>query len=113
MRMRIPFTHLAATVGREDRLVRGCVAMSLLLMASFPVMASRGLNPITVGFVGLVLYFAVTAVSGRDPLYVHFGIDTLTEGDRESLPFGRLFIKEDPAQVVDVRHSRESPTAAS
>jgi len=112
MRMRIPFKDLDATVGREDRLVRGCVAMSLLLMAGFPVLASRGLNPITVGFVGLVLYFALTAAYGRDPLYVHFGIDTRTEGDRESLPFGLLFIHEEPAEAVDVLNPRESPTAS-
>ena len=112
--MSIPFLHLPVTVGREDRLVRGCIAFSLLMMASFPVLASRGLTPITIGFMSLVLYFTVTAVFGRDPLYTHFGIDTIADSGSQSSPVAGLFAKEAPdplvdVRVVDVRHSNESP----
>ena len=112
--MSVPFLHLPATVGREDRIVRGAIAFSLLLLASFPVLASRDLTPITIGFMGLVLYFAVTAALGRDPLYAHFGIDT--SGDQGSQPPAGDFHTEagpDPVvdfRVVDVRDSNESPT---
>lgn len=64
------------TVGREDRVVRACIALSLLLMAGFAVVASRGLGFATLVFVLIGLYFAVTAASGRDPLYDRFDIDT-------------------------------------
>ncbi len=112
--MSIPFMHLPATVGREDRLVRGCIAFSLLLLASFPVLASRGLTPITIGFLSLVLYFTVTAVLGRDPLYAHFGIDTGVESGSQSSPVDGLFTEKGPdpvvdVRVVDVRDSNESP----
>ena len=33
--MRIPFIHGIGRVGREDRLVRGCIVLSLLLLVGF------------------------------------------------------------------------------
>lgn len=113
--MSIPFPHLPATVGREDRIVRGAIAFSLLLLASFPVLASRDLTPTTLGFMSLVLYFIVTAVLGRDPLYAHFGIDTSDDRRSQSPPAGGFFTEMGPdpvadVRVVDVRDSSESPS---
>ncbi len=76
-------THFTgrSTVGREDRLVRGCVAFSLVLMALFVVLAAEGV--VLSGFVLLAIggYFTITAVTGWDPVYLRFGIDT--RGDDE------------------------------
>lgn len=66
------------TVGREDRLVRASVALSLALMAIFAVLASGGVGVVTVLFVALGGYLVFTAVRGWDPLYLRFGIDTRT-----------------------------------
>jgi hypothetical protein len=74
--MRIPFTHGPGTVGREDRLVRGCIALSFLLLAGFAVVMSGQSGVISIGFVVLGGYFALTAALGRDPFYAHFDIDT-------------------------------------
>jgi Inner membrane protein YgaP-like, transmembrane domain len=79
--MRIPFTHGPATVGREDRLVRSCVALSLLLLAGFAVAMSGRPSPVSIMFLALGLFFSVTAVLGRDPLYAHFGIDTRSDSE--------------------------------
>lgn len=71
------------TVGREDRLVRGCVALSLFLLAVFAVLASGGVGFVSVVIFALGGYFAVTAVKGWDPGYVRFGIDTRTDPQTE------------------------------
>ncbi len=62
-------------VGREDRLVRAGIALSLLLMAGFSIF-SGGVGIISVIFALLGTYFVVTAALGRDPIYAHFGVDT-------------------------------------
>jgi len=100
--MRITRTWGSITVGREDRLVRGCVSFSLLLLAGFAVAASGGLGFITAVFGLLGIYFAVTSVSGRDPFYRRFGIDT--HGGQEGEPGGQI------RTVLDLRE--EQPAAA-
>jgi hypothetical protein len=84
--MRIPFTQGPGTVGREDRLVRGCIALSFLLLAGFAVVMSGQSSVITLVFVVLGLYFTLTAALGRDPFYAHFDIDTRTDAPREAAP---------------------------
>lgn len=101
--MRIPFTHGPGTVGREDRLVRGCIALSFLLLAGFAVVMSGQSSVISIGFAVLGVYFALTATLGRDPFYAHFDIDTragaqwvtdITESDAW---------EPGPTEVVDLR----------
>jgi hypothetical protein len=84
--MRIPFIHGPGAVGREDRLVRGCIALSFLLLAGFAVVMSGQSSAITIVFGVLGLYFTVTSALGRDPLYAHFAIDTRRDAPRESAP---------------------------
>ena len=84
--MRIPFIHGPGRVGREDRLVRGCIALSFLLLAGFAVVMSGQSSVITIVFVVLGLYFTLTAALGRDPLYAHFDIDTRTDATHEPAP---------------------------
>jgi hypothetical protein len=84
--MRIPFTQGPGTVGREDRLVRGCIALSFLLLAGFAVVMSGQSSVITIVFVVLGLYFTLTAALGRDPFYAHFDIDTRTDAPRVAAP---------------------------
>jgi hypothetical protein len=84
--MRIPFIHGAGRVGREDRLVRGCIALSFLLLAGFAVVMSGESSVISIVFVVLGLFFTVTAALGRDPFYAHFDIDTRTDAPHETEP---------------------------
>jgi hypothetical protein len=84
--MRIPFTHGSGRVGREDRLVRACIALSFLLLAGFAVVMSGQSSVITIVFVVLGLYFTLTAALGRDPFYAHFDIDTRTDAPRVAAP---------------------------
>lgn len=92
---RAPHEH---TVGREDRLVRGCVALSLALMAVFAVLASGGIGLVALAFVALAGFFGFTAATGWDPWYIRFGIDTRATAQddeedragRERIPFREL-----------------------
>ncbi len=84
--MHIPFTHGPGTVGREDRLVRGCIALSLLLLAGFSVVMSGRSGVISIAFLLLGLYFTLTAALGRDPFYARFGIDTRTDAQPAAAP---------------------------
>jgi hypothetical protein len=84
--MRIPFIHSPGTVGREDRLVRGCIALSFLLLAGFALVMSGRSSPITLVFVVLGSYFTLTAALGRDPLYAHFAIDTRRDAPSDAAP---------------------------
>ena len=97
LRERIPHTitdHVqssvtASNVGREDRLVRGCIALSLVLLGGFTLIGSDSLNLITLTFLLLGGYFALTAVLGSDPGYQRAGIDTRTDAElAESAPIG-------------------------
>ena len=103
--MRIPFIHGAGRVGREDRLVRGCIALSFLLLAGFAVVMSGESSVISIVFVVLGLYFTVTAALGRDPFYAHFDIDTRTDAPHETEP--QVYEPWPPLQhrVVDLRDS--------
>lgn len=67
---------MSRNVGREDRVVRACVALSLLLMGGFAVAASGAFEAATIGFAILAGYFVVTAAVGWDPLYAWQRIDT-------------------------------------
>jgi hypothetical protein len=87
--MHIPFTHGPGTVGREDRLVRGCIALSLVLLAGFSVALSGRSGVISIAFLLLGMYFALTAALGRDPLYARFGIDTRTDAQLAPEPQGQ------------------------
>jgi len=78
------------------------VSFSLLLLAGFAVAASGGLGFITAVFGLLGIYFAVTSVSGRDPFYRRFGIDT--HGGQEGEPGAQI------RTVLDLRE--EQPAAA-
>lgn len=77
--------HLAdlqahCTVGREDRLVRGCIAFSLVLLAGFAVLAGG----LSLGAFGLLLpggYFAITAITAWDPAYERLNIDTRSDDE--------------------------------
>lgn len=80
--MRFSIDRGAANLGREDRLVRACVALSLALMGVFVLLAARHLSLGFVGFAALAAYFAVTAALAWDPMYQHLGMDTRPEGSR-------------------------------
>jgi hypothetical protein len=84
--MRIRFIHGPGRVGREDRLVRGCIALSFLLLAGFAVVMSGQSSVIGILFVVLGLFFTLTAAVGRDPFYAHFDIDTRTDAPHETEP---------------------------
>ena len=108
--MRIPFIHGAGRVGREDRLVRGCIALSFLLLAGFAVVMSGESSVISIVFVVLGLYFTVTAALGRDPFYAHFDIDTRTDAPHATEPHEpepHVYEPWPPLQhrVVDLRDS--------
>jgi hypothetical protein len=108
--MRIPFIHGAGRVGREDRLVRGCIALSFLLLAGFAVVMSGESSVISIVFVVLGLYFTVTAALGRDPFYAHFDIDTRRDAPHETEPQvyePQVYEPWPPLQhrVVDLRDS--------
>ncbi len=111
--MRIPFTSGPGTVGREDRLVRGSIALSFLLLVGFAVVMSGQSNVISIVFAVLGLYFAVTAAVGRDPLYAHFEIDTRTVAPQETEP--QVYEPWPPLQhrVVDLRDSDTDLNAGS
>jgi hypothetical protein len=85
MDTRLPFARTRASlhrnVGREDRLVRGCIALSMLLLGGFAVALSGGLGVFSVALVVLLGYFAATAAVGWDPLYAWGGIDTRTDAE--------------------------------
>lgn len=88
--MKISNDHHDANLGREDRLVRGCVAFSLALLGLFTVLASGRITLVLVGFLALTGYVAWTAWTGRDPLYARLGVDTrirrVETDDREREP---------------------------
>jgi hypothetical protein len=109
--MRIPFIHGAGRVGREDRLVRGCIALSFLLLAGFAMVMSGQYSVISIVFVVLGLYFALTAAVGRDPFYAHFDIDTRTDAPHGTEP--QEFEPWPPLQhrVVDLRDSETDLSA--
>ena len=79
--MHIPFVQDPATIGREDRLVRGCVALSLLLLGGFSILTSGGLALVPLVFLALAGYFTATSLTGRDPVYAATGIDTRTDAE--------------------------------
>ncbi len=67
-------------VGREDRLVRAAIALSLVLMGLFTLAASGRPSVVVVGFALLATYFAVTAITARDPLYDRLDVTTRPRG---------------------------------
>jgi hypothetical protein len=84
--MRLPFDSAAGpllhrNVGREDRLVRGCIALAMLLLGGFAVALSGQLGLFTIVLVAMLGYFAGTAAVGWDPLYTWGGIDTRTDAE--------------------------------
>ena len=117
--MRIPFIHGAGWVGREDRLVRGCIALSFLLLAGFALVMSGQSSVISIVFVVLGVYFTLTAALGRDPLYAHFDIDTRADALHETEPHEYEYEPWPPLQhrVVDLRDSdsdtHAGPTGSS
>ncbi|HYO17152.1 MAG TPA: DUF2892 domain-containing protein [Dermatophilaceae bacterium] len=101
--MRSPFTSSPGTVGREDRLVRGGIALSLLLLAGFAVTMSGSAGPISIVFGILGVYFSVTAALGRDPLYAYSGIDTRTDSEVARATATSEVRAEEPDRVLDLR----------
>ena len=79
--MHIPFVQDPTTIGREDRLVRGCVALSLLLLGGFSILTSGGVALVPLVFLALAGYFTATSLTGRDPVYTVTGIDTRTDAE--------------------------------
>lgn len=73
-------------VGREDRLVRGCVAFSLLLLGGFALVTSGSISVTAVGFALFAGYSAGTAALGRDPLYARLGIHTRSQAELGPVP---------------------------
>lgn len=104
--MRIPFTSGPGTVGREDRLVRACIALSLLLLAGFAIVMSGDVSAIGIAFLALGAYFSVTAALGRDPFYGHFGIDTRTDSEPAPIARGRDAWDGEPVRTIDLRDSQ-------
>lgn len=94
-------------VGREDRLVRACVALSLLLLGSFAGIAAGQLTAVVAAFgVGLG-YCALTSAAAWDPLYARLGIDT-----RPDVPHAvDVLIDADPFSR-DERGPREMESAS-
>jgi hypothetical protein len=103
--MRIPFTSRPGTVGREDRLVRGCIALSLVLLAGFAIAMSGDVSAIGIAFLILGAYFTSTAALGRDPFYAHFEIDTRSDAELASTS-GDQDAWAEPVQVLDLRDSQ-------
>jgi hypothetical protein len=103
--MRMPFIRGAGRVGREDRLVRSCIALSFALLAGFALTMSGQSSVISIAFGALGLYFALTAALGRDPFYAHFDIDTRTDVPFQTEP--HEYEPWPPLQhrVVDLRGS--------
>ena len=81
--MRFSIDRDEPNLGREDRLVRACVALSLALMGVFVLLAARHLSIGFLGFAALTAYFAVTAVLAWDPMYQRLGMDTRLDALRE------------------------------
>jgi len=79
--MRLTISAETRNIGREDRLVRGAVALSLLLIGAFIIVASGGLGAISILFGAPLAYFLLTAALGWDPLYARSGIDTRTDAE--------------------------------
>lgn len=86
--MGISIDRGAPNIGREDRLIRACVALSLFLMGSFAMVASHHVGFVVVGFALLTGYFAWTALVGWDPLYQRAGIDTRSDAPEPALADG-------------------------
>jgi hypothetical protein len=81
--MNVALPRFRSNAGREDRLVRACVALSLLLLGGFAVLAAGQVTPIVVAFGAGLGYFALTAALAWDPLYARLGIDTRPEVPHE------------------------------
>jgi hypothetical protein len=111
--MRFSIERGARNLGREDRLVRACVALSLALMGVFVLLAARHLSLGFLGFAALAAYFAVTALLAWDPMYQHLGMDTRLDearADGSAQPADRsdpvLALPADPSRTVDAEQSR-------
>jgi len=63
-------------VGREDRLVRACLALSLFLLGGFAIAASGHVGVFTLLLATGLAYFALTAALAWDPLYAYLEMDT-------------------------------------
>ena len=77
--MHFPLRHRPRNVGREDRLVRACVALSLMLLGGFAALTAGRFSAIVLGFVVGFAYFALTAALAWDPFYASQRIDTRPE----------------------------------
>jgi hypothetical protein len=84
--MNISLRNRPQNIGREDRLVRACVALSLLLLGGFSVMSAGDLPTVVIGFALGLGYFALTAAVAWDPFYASQGIDTRPEVPHEADP---------------------------
>lgn len=91
--MRIPRSLVATNIGREDRLVRGCIALSLMALGGFSMVGAPQVSLVSILFLMLGLYFAITAAFASDPGYGFAGIDTRTD-----------------IELAEARHVREMAT---
>lgn len=105
--MHLPFRERARNIGREDRLVRGCVALSLLLLGGFAVLTAGTFSPLVVGFALGAGYFTLTAAAAWDPFYARLDIDTRPEVPHEV----DLLIDADPFARAEPGRWPAAPSA--
>lgn len=117
--MNIPTPVTAPNVGREDRVVRGCIALSLILLGGFTLVGAERLTLVTAAFVLLGGYFGWTAAVGSDPGYHRAGIDTRTDAELGedaagySEAFGSDPLVSDDTAASDVSDTDSEPVSAS
>lgn len=70
-------------IGREDRLIRGILALVLVAMSFFGLFLGQQVTLIALGFGALAAYFGITAIAGRDYLYQRFDVDTRSDEEIE------------------------------
>ncbi|MGV1005610.1 MAG: YgaP family membrane protein [Candidatus Nanopelagicales bacterium] len=96
--------HCRVNLGREDRLVRACVALSLLLMSAFGLLGGFRITFIALVFGLAGLYAAVTAFTGRDALYRRFGIDSRSEDELDEAEWRANWTAQ-AAEMNSARHA--------
>ena len=97
--MRLARRQRPRNIGREDRLVRACVAFSLLLLGGFAALTAGHISTFVVGFAAGFGYFALTAALAWDPFYAHQRIDTRPEIPHAVDPL----IDADPFAATELR----------
>lgn len=108
--------HHRVNLGREDRLVRACISLSLLLMSAFGLLGGFRITFIALVFGLAGVYAAVTAFTGRDAVYRRFDIDSRSEEELDEAEW-RASWEAQNAGVAQARHAavadlRDQPVTA-